>query len=61
MWAMFRGNRLRVAGICLLYLPQARCVGELFDVPTWGRFAGNVLRNVAENCGTVIPQWNYTE
>ena len=57
---MSRGNWECMAGLCILQIPPSRCMGELDAVSSWRYPARMFLKLTAENCGTVIPQWNYT-
>lgn len=49
-----------VAGVCVLQLPPPGRLGELPAVSSWRYSARMFLKLTAGNCGTVIPQWNYT-
>ena len=52
-------QRLHLAGFCLLLMAQSRRLGSVDKVPAWHGYGRNLLILTAENCGTVIPQWNY--
>ena len=60
MWRMSGGNWECVARICVLQIPPSGRLGELPTVPSWRYLARMFLNLTAVNCGTVIPQWNYT-
>lgn len=48
-----------LGGLCLLCLPESGCLGRVFNVSSWKRSARMLLNERPQDCGTVIPQWNY--